>query len=112
VIDDEDLARRSTLRLLAQLGFRQLFEASSAAQALELLATLRPGLVLTDMSMETPLAGLEVVRFATANQIAVAVVSGRQPCLPRELDGTLWIAKDHLSLTLLERELPALLAAR
>ncbi len=108
IVDDEDAVRRSIVRLLNRLGYQHVFEACSAGEAVEFLGRVRPGLVLTDICMETELAGFEVVRFATSRQIAVVVVSGQQPCLPDDLSSIKWFAKDEISLALLERELPSL----
>ncbi len=111
IVDDEQATRRIMVRLLSALGYERLYEACSASEALDVLGRIRPALVLTDLTMESERAGFDVVRFATAQGIAVAVVSGHTPCLPVDLTGTKWFAKDMLSLAFLARELPALLAS-
>jgi CheY-like chemotaxis protein len=62
VVDDVSTAREITCRLLAETGFR-VYSAGCAAQALEILATVRPAidLVVTDVVMPE-ISGVELAR--------------------------------------------------
>jgi two-component system, sensor histidine kinase and response regulator len=60
VVDDDPLARRS-LRAMLERGFYQVETAESGPEALELLSTYRPDLILLDIQMPG-MDGLEVCR--------------------------------------------------
>lgn len=60
VVDDHTLVRQSVARLLAaEVGFRVVGEAGRGDEALELVATTRPNLLLIDVSLPG-LTGLQV----------------------------------------------------
>jgi CheY-like chemotaxis protein len=91
--------------LLLELGLPTVLEASSSREAIELLQTHHPDLVLTDWAMETRDAGLAVVRAAGQLGLRVMVVSGAEPALPPEHTAVRWIPKTEISLDRLRTEL-------
>ncbi|MGC4063227.1 MAG: hypothetical protein QM784_00965 [Polyangiaceae bacterium] len=109
LVDDDDLFVRSTTRLLRGLGYPFVFRATSAAEAIEMLARVRPTFVLTDMVMEHRTAGREVVLACHALGIDVAVVSG-MPGLELESLGCRFCKKLELSGGALESLLDEMIA--
>lgn len=64
IVDDDFMVARAHERIVEQLpGFRAVGVAHSGAQALELIATLRPQLVLLDIYLPD-MTGLDVIRRA------------------------------------------------
>jgi response regulator of citrate/malate metabolism len=67
IVDDDFMVALAHERIVSQLsGFRVVGTAHSGAQALELIGSLRPQLVLLDMYLPD-MNGLEVIRRARAN---------------------------------------------
>src|SRR4051794_31864452 len=65
VVDDEASIRILITRILELEGV-EVRSAGSAAEGIRELQTARYDVVITDMRMETPDAGFEVLRFASA----------------------------------------------
>jgi CheY-like chemotaxis protein len=64
LVDDEEAVLRMLAELLTQDGF-SVVTASSSAQATAMLAEKEiPDIVITDLRMESPLAGFDVVKAA------------------------------------------------
>jgi AmiR/NasT family two-component response regulator len=61
IVDDSELFRRSTSRILQVLGYEVLGEAENGRQAIEKTLTLRPDLVMMDVEMPE-LTGIEAAR--------------------------------------------------
>lgn len=74
---DDDSTILTTLKSVFETRDFEVSTATSAAEAIEVLDRLSYDLVVTDMRMETDLAGFEVVRFAksTANRPVVVILS-------------------------------------
>lgn len=71
VVDDDPAARRILVLLLESTG--EVFEASSGAEALRLIAAERPRLMLLDMSMPG-LSGLDVLKAAQGGDAAMTIL--------------------------------------
>jgi two-component system chemotaxis response regulator CheY len=69
IVDDSSVMRKIVERSLRQAGFpvSQVFEANNGAEALEMLGTQHPDLILTDVNMPT-MDGLEFVRKLRAEK--------------------------------------------
>lgn len=66
VVDDYSTMRRIIRNLLAQLGFRNVLEASDGVAALQTLRTESVGLIISDWSME-PMTGLQLLKEVRAD---------------------------------------------
>jgi DNA-binding NtrC family response regulator len=77
IVDDETTIRTSLRLVLQSVGYK-VATASSAREATELLARQYFDMVLTDVRMETPTAGFEVLRSARRHHpsIPVALLTG------------------------------------
>ena len=64
LVDDDEAVRRMLAAFLERDGF-SVVTASSAATGRAILAGERIDIVITDLRMESPLAGFDVVRAAT-----------------------------------------------
>ena len=64
LVDDEEAVRGMLTKMLERDGF-SVVTASSAARGTAMLAEERVDIVITDLRMESPLAGFDVVRAAT-----------------------------------------------
>ena len=64
LVDDDDGVRGMLTQFLERDGF-SVVTASSAAKGTAILAGERIDIVITDLRMESPLAGFDVVRAAT-----------------------------------------------
>jgi len=74
IVDDEELVRRTTCRILSRSG-HQLLEASSSEEALALLAgqSFPVDLLLTDLTLPG-IDGMELVRRLRSDQPALPVL--------------------------------------
>ncbi|MEW6269588.1 MAG: LytTR family DNA-binding domain-containing protein [Thermodesulfobacteriota bacterium] len=71
VVDDEPLARRKLVELIAEVGWAaNVGEAASGAEAIERIDALRPDVVFLDVAMPE-VSGLEVVQRLTATPVVV-----------------------------------------
>jgi len=73
VVDDEP-AITMMLRMILSSDALEVTTASSAAEAQAALARSQFDVVVTDMRMETPVAGMQVAGFAKASKSKPAVV--------------------------------------
>jgi putative two-component system response regulator len=73
VVDDEELIRALVQRVLKRAGYNNLMTASSAEEAIDLLATATVELVLTDMQMPGG-SGLELLNHIHENIPGVATL--------------------------------------
>ena len=103
VVDDQApfrLAARAVLRRLD--GFEFAGEASSGSEAIELVATLQPALVLMDINMPE-MNGIEATRriVAVHPQVTVILCSTHDPTdLPAEAAASgaiAYVSKEHLA---------------
>ena len=72
VVDDFKTTIKIVYTLLRQLGFRQMDEAASGAEALAKLRSGRFGLVISDWNM-SPMTGIDLVRTMRADAALRAV---------------------------------------
>jgi len=103
VVDDQApfrLAARAVLRRLD--GFEFAGEASSGPEAIQLVATLQPALILMDINMPE-MNGIEATRriVAVHPQVAVILCSTHDPAdLPAEAAASgaiAYVSKEHLA---------------
>lgn len=75
VIDDEESVRASIRRRLERSGF-QVVQAESAAEGIQLIQDTQPpfDVIVTDMSLEDPNAGLRVLNTAFASDLFAEVI--------------------------------------
>ena len=73
IVDDEESIRSLVLRVLKRAGYTNLMTASSAQEAMDLLATVSVELVLTDMQMPGS-SGLELLNHIHENVPGVATL--------------------------------------
>lgn len=110
VVDDDVQCRRLVLRLLAELGFHTSREATSASEALSLLACERVDVVLTDWAMEDDASGSRVVDGARRAGIPVGLVYGVRPWHDEARMAALaQVSKDALTVDSLRRLMDQLL---
>ena len=82
---DDDAAILQLFRTVLELEGYEVETASSAANAQELLCEHSYDLVITDMRMETPLSGFQVVRAAARlNPRPVIAIMTAYPMLPKD----------------------------
>lgn len=62
VVEDEDFYRGLIIRILEQIGFKDVGEAVDGAQAISKLATFKPDLLVLDLMME-PMNGLNFLKM-------------------------------------------------
>lgn len=89
VVDDSMLIRHTVCRFLEERGF-EVESATNGQDALELLKTLRPDIIITDMDMPK-MTGSELIAAlktqpATAN-IPVVIVAGKQSGFEKKKQG-------------------------
>ncbi len=81
VVDDEEFYRGLIIRILNQIGFREVGEAADGAQAVSALASFKPDLVVLDIMME-PMNGLKFLKMLrigmtdAASDLPVVVLTG------------------------------------
>lgn len=117
-VEDNDAARHAKTRLLINAGFR-VEEAADGAQALAMVAQLRPSLVLLDMKLPD-VSGSEVCRQIKANpktaQVFVLQTSAALISLADKMRGMTSGADDYISAPFepnaLVAKVRAILAAR
>jgi DNA-binding response OmpR family regulator len=73
LVDDEEPIRK-LLKTVLEMGNFELVTASSAKAAIELLRAQTFDAVVTDLRMETPLAGFDVVRFTRTSHPATVTM--------------------------------------
>jgi DNA-binding NtrC family response regulator len=73
LVEDEPGVQLAIRGLLRREGYKMTV-ASSGAEGLELLAQNRYDVVLTDLSLEGGMSGLELVRYASEHQPGLPVV--------------------------------------
>lgn len=84
LVDDEEAIRRLLSSVLQMADF-EVTTAGSAREGIQKLGTEDFDLVLTDLRMETPLAGYDVVKAAQSlNQRPVSVIVTAFPVPPSE----------------------------
>jgi two-component system, response regulator PdtaR len=75
LIADADLVARSkTKSLLADIGHSVIAEAESGGQALSLIRSLKPDIVVLDVDLATPLSGIDVARTVSAEHLAPVIL--------------------------------------
>ncbi len=97
---DDDLTSRLTLQTVLEAGGYQVDGAASAAEAIGKLEEQEYELVLSDLRMESPEAGLKVLAHARLMEYkpATAIVTTYQPARSRSRTGagTVLIAPEDL----------------
>ena len=84
VVDDQAPFRAAARRVVAATaGFELAAEASSGEEAIALVSTIRPDLVLIDVHMPG-MGGIELARRIAAGTRAILVSSSQAEELPRE----------------------------
>lgn len=86
LLADDDPAARLTLQTVLEAGGYQVDAAASAAEAVSLLDESEYELVLTDLAMESPEAGLKVLAHARMKEYrpATALVTSWRASDPRQ----------------------------
>ncbi|WP_430473125.1 response regulator [Thalassospira lucentensis] len=117
VIEDDIYIRQIIVRLLRQIGFRSIYEASDGKAGMEQVIRTRPDIILCDIHME-PMDGLEFLRtlrnFNHPRFSAIPVifltsdVQGETVIAARDLDVSGYIAKP-VSVQQLKEKLDAVL---
>lgn len=89
LLADSDPTSRLTLQTILEAGGYRVDSAASAAEAVDLLDHEEYALVLSDLAMESPEAGLKVIEHARmmAYRPATALVHAWQPAGSVEHDG-------------------------
>jgi two-component system chemotaxis response regulator CheY len=62
VVDDEDFYRSLIVRMLDQIGFEEIAEAADGAEAVALLGSFKPDLIILDIMM-VPMNGLQFLKM-------------------------------------------------
>jgi CheY-like chemotaxis protein len=99
LIVDKDPASRLTLQTVLEAGGYRVDSASTAAEAVGKLEQQQYELVLSDLQMESPAAGLRVLAYAElmAYEPATALLNTWQNSTAREqADGTMLIATEDI----------------
>ncbi|MGE5322301.1 MAG: response regulator [Actinomycetota bacterium] len=112
VVDDSMLIRHTVCRFLEDKGFR-VESATNGMEAMEMLAGIRPDIIVTDLQMPK-MDGHELVRALKArpqtSEIPVVILAGKnQTEEPAELAGRYVIYKDIDIVDQLGRALDILL---
>jgi two-component system chemotaxis response regulator CheY len=80
IVDDQPFARRLVRSILNGFGSREVYEAASSGEALEVARTARPNIIITDLIMPD-FNGLRFIKMmkapdAPTRQIPIIVLSG------------------------------------
>jgi two-component system, chemotaxis family, chemotaxis protein CheY len=80
LIDDQPYSRRIVRSMLIAFGCREIYETVNGAEALELVRTVRPNIIITDLVMPV-ISGLRFVNTlktlsTSAHNIPIIVLSG------------------------------------
>jgi CheY-like chemotaxis protein len=100
LLADGNLAARLTLQTVLEAGGYRVDAAASAAEAVGLMDQEEYELVLSDLAMESPEAGLKVIEHAKLMEYgpATALVTSSEPYSegPRAVSGELLIAPEDI----------------
>src|SRR5262245_31664582 len=78
IVDDHAAFRASARALLEEEGYEVVAETESGEEAIELVSTLSPDLVLLDVALPD-LSGLEVAERLASTRSNIVLVSSRDP---------------------------------
>ena len=78
IVDDEPPARRGIKEALAEIGVKQVREASSVDQALKLIIAERPDVLLLDIEMRGGSKGFDLLEKLPAQGIPVVFITAHQ----------------------------------
>lgn len=67
IVEDENIVAWDIQESLEKLGYKVLARAASGKQALRIVATMKPDLVLMDIQLESEMSGLEAAREISIN---------------------------------------------
>lgn len=77
LVEDEVLIRKYTGRLIQSIGCQLIGEASSGEQALELIESLQPDLIILDINLRGEIDGIETARRINQDRgVKIIFVSG------------------------------------
>jgi CheY-like chemotaxis protein len=98
LIVDGDAAARLTLQTVLEAGGYHVDAASTAAEAVGKLEQQQYELVLSDLQMESPAAGLRVLTYAQlmAYEPATALLTTWQSSIKEQADGSMLIATEDI----------------
>jgi CheY-like chemotaxis protein len=98
LIVDKDPASRLTLQTVLEAGGYRVDSASTAAEAVGKLEQQQYELVLSDLQMESPAAGLRVLTYAQlmAYEPATALLTTWQSTANERADGSMLIATEDI----------------
>jgi CheY-like chemotaxis protein len=98
LIVDKDPASRLTLQTVLEAGGYRVDAASTAAEAVGKLEQQQYELVLSDLQMESPAAGLRVLTYAKlmTYEPATALLSTWQSTAREQADGSMLIATEDI----------------
>ena len=75
IVDDESTARRGLRETLAEMGLKQVREASSVDQALKAILAERPDVLLLDIEMRGGTQGFDLLEKLPAQGIPVVFIT-------------------------------------
>ena len=78
IVDDEPPARRGIKEALAEIGLKQVREASSVDQALKLIIAERPDVLLLDIEMRGGTQGFDLLEKLPAQGIPVVFITAHE----------------------------------
>jgi CheY-like chemotaxis protein len=99
LVVDDDPASRLTLQTLLEASGYAVDSAATAAEAVNKLDDRQYDLVLTEMQMESPEAGLRVLTYAQslAYQPATALIESQSQGVPDRTGGSTLIATEDIA---------------
>lgn len=113
VVDDDDVLRNATLRILDKAGYETL-SAADGLEGLELVRAHHPALVLMDVNMDK-MDGFEACRLIKANSslsgVFVIILSGTYTDIDSRITGLEKGADDYIIRPVNDRELLARVSA-